>query len=209
VRLILFSLLVSLYLAVGNAALATASQPDTLAWLGSHLRGNLTLCAEFVQKKVMTALSRPLISKGRLIFLAGQGVLWRVMEPFPAKVLVKETEMIKWDEDGTARRLSYGQSPLFHALTQVFLSMFTGDLSRLETAFVVTPVQTGEDWRLTLSPNDPGFAKFISVIEVGGGRFVEELLISEPSGDKTMIEFINMDVDSCKLGEAEKATFAF
>lgn len=208
-RLTWFTCSLFLYLAAATPAISVETQPATLSDLSRQLSSNSKLCANFAQKKIMMALNRPLLSKGRLIFLAGQGILWQVTEPFPAKVLVKETEMIKWDEDGVPKRLGYGQSPLFHALIQVFLSMFTGDMSKLERVFAAVPIQTGEGWWLTLTPRDPGLAKIISTIEVGGGRFVEHLQIVEVRGDKTAIQFSNIDVDTCELGNAEKASFAY
>lgn len=208
-RLIWIACSVSLYLATVTPVVSAETQSGTVSDLGRLLSSNSKLCADFVQKKIMKALSRPLLSKGRLIFLAGQGVLWQVTEPFPAKVLMKEAEIIRWDEDGAPKRLGYGQSPLLHSLMQVFLSAFAGDMSKLETAFVSVPVQTGESWWLTLRPRDPSLANLISAIEIGGGRFVENLQIAEKRGDKTAIQFSNIDVDTCELGNAEKASFAY
>jgi hypothetical protein len=209
VRLIRFAILISLSLFLGSRTVVAETQPDALLDLSQQLSRNTLLCANFDQAKILKVLTHPLNSKGRIVFVAEKGVLWQVIKPFPAKVLVKETELIKWEEDGTAKRLGYEQSPLFHTLTKVFLSFFAGDMSKLKAVFVAAPIKTVKGWRVSLIPKDKKLAKVISRIEVGGGQFVENVQIDEARSDKTLIQFSDIDVKTCELGKAEKESFAF
>ncbi len=189
-------------------AIAPVEADETLSKIHQLLDKNSVICADFTQNKSLRALTRPLISKGRLIFVAGKGVLWQVREPFATQVLVKNDALIKWNDDGVPQRLSFGQAPIFRALSQVFLAGFTGDMTRLGESFEIVSDVVQSRWRLTLTPRDPAFAAIIATVRVSGGRFVDELLIEEGRGDRTLIRFSGMNAESCQLGNAEKGYFA-
>ena len=153
------------------AALATwpVEASDALSDIQGLLSKNSLICADFNQEKLLRVLMRPLVSKGRLVFVAGKGVLWQVREPFATQVLVKSDALIKWNDDGVPQRLSLGRAPVFRALSQVFLAVFTGKISGLQKTFEIVSHVSGARWRLTLVPRDPGFATIIARVRVSGG----------------------------------------
>lgn len=189
-------------------ASAPVKADDSLSDIRRMLAKNSVICADFIQTKSLRALTRPLVSKGRLVFVSGKGVLWQVLEPFATKVLVKSDALIKWDDQGVAQRLSFGQAPVYRSLSQVFLAVFTGDINRLRETFEITSNVSHAHWRLTLIPRSPGLAAIIAAVRVSGGRFVDELLIKEKAGDRTLIRFSGMNANACRLGKVEKGYFA-
>jgi hypothetical protein len=193
-----------------GALLATApvEAANTIADIHALLTRGEVICADFVQEKQLKALKRPLLSRGRLVFVAGKGVLWQVREPFAARFLVKSDELIKWDDAGAPQRLSLGQAPVFRALSEVFLAVFTAELKGLEDTFELTTSVARSRWRLTLTPRDPGFAGIIAALQVSGSDFVEELVIREGRGDRTRIRFSGVNTTSCQPSAAEKGYFA-
>ena len=201
-------LLRSLALTIGAfLAIAPVEADNSLSDIRQLLAKNSVICADFTQNKSLRALTRPLVSQGRLVFVAGKGVLWQVREPFATQVLVKSDALIKWNDEGVPQRLSFGQSPVFRTLSQVFLAVFTGDINRLWKTFEIESDVRQSRWRLTLTPRDPGFAAIIETVRVSGGRFVDELLIEEGRGDRTLIRFSGMNEESCQLDNAEKDYF--
>jgi hypothetical protein len=166
------------------------------------------MCADFTQTKSLRALKRPLVSRGRFVFIAEKGVLWRVREPFPTQVLIRKDALIKWDDNGKAQRLGFGQTPIFGALSRVFLAVFAGDMNRLREDFEIGTDVSPSNWRLTLTPRDSRFAAIIARIGASGGRFVDELRFEEGRGDQTSIRFTAMNTRSCELDAAEKGYFA-
>lgn len=197
-----------LWIVISCSPALAENTAQNLAKISSQLSKNTKLCADFVQEKSLKVLNRPLISNGRMISLANRGVLWEVTTPFPSKVLVKETEMINWAEDGTKTHSSYARSPLFSALTQVFFAMFTGNLDKLETPFTMISNISEDAWQLNLTPTGPKLAKVISSIRVTGQEYVEEITIAEVRGDTTKISFHNITSDNCQLRKVEEASFA-
>ena len=162
------------------------------------------VCGNFTQSKSLKALTRPLISQGRVVFATGIGVLWQPTSPFPSQVLVKADALIRWDSENKPKRTGFGQSPQFRALSDVFLAVFAGDTSRLAAAFDTVASVGKKSWSLVLKPRDKGFAARISGIRVSGGQFVEELQIAEGQGDTTVIRFKDLTADGCALSDTEK-----
>ena len=200
----------SLLLAAAGAILFLAplmARADGLTDIRRLLSTNSVICANFTQKKLLRALTRPLVSTGRLLFVAGKGVLWEVVEPFPARVLVKKDALVKWNDDGSVQQLSLGQAPIFRALSQVFLAMFTGDLKGLQGTFKIDTNVLGSRWQLVLVPRDTAIAAIIASVTVKGGRFVDELDIEEGRGDHTQIQFDGTSTESCGLSVTEKGYF--
>jgi outer membrane lipoprotein carrier protein LolA len=135
-------------------------------------------------------------------------VLWEVLSPYPARLLVKGDELIQWDDDGLARKSSYGKTPIFRALSSIFLAMFQGRVEVLRDTFDLSATQDGATWRLDLTPKDEILGAAVSQVRVSGGRHVEEISILEPRGDRTLIRFSNPRIESCKLNDVEKTFFA-
>ena len=189
-------------------AIAPVKGEDSLIEIGRRLARNAMICADFTQSKSLRALTRPLVSRGRFVFIAEKGVLWRVREPFPSQVLIKKDALISWDGEGKPQRLGFGKNPIFRSLSRVFLAVFSGELDRLRETFEIESAVSQSNWRLVLTPLDTGFAAKIARIRASGGRFVVELRIEEGRGDKTVVKFSGMNTKSCLLDNAEKRYFA-
>ena len=166
------------------------------------------ICADFTQTKSLRVLKRPLVSKGRVVFLAEKGILWQIREPFATRILVKRDALVNWNDAGEAQRLSFEQSPIFGALARVFMALFTGEVDPLRKFFQIDLDIGKSSWQLTLTPRDKDFAKIIARVRAMGGRFVNELRMEEGRGDQTLIEFSNMATQSCRLDNTEKGYFA-
>ncbi len=185
-----------------------ADAAASLSEIGGRLTKASVICGDFTQSKTLQALTRPLVSRGRIVFVGGKGVLWQVLEPFPARVLVKKETLTRWNDDGAPQTVNYGQNPIFGALSQVFFSVFTGRIEGLNDRFAVESSLTPARWTLTLVPRTPELGTIIAGVQVSGGAFVDQLVIAEKRGDRTIISFSNINTESCRLSDAEKAYFA-
>lgn len=198
-----------LLLALCVSLVARASYADdALSSIAQRLTKSELVCGKFIQSKSLRALTRPLVSHGNMIFVAGKGVLWEILEPFPTRALVTGDALIKWDDNNVPHRVSYGQTPAFRALSEVFLSVFAGELGQLRKTFTVESNSDRRNWQLTLVPREAKFAAIIAAIRVSGDHFVDEINIGEGRGDKTLIKFSDMNAETCQLGDAEKSYFA-
>jgi hypothetical protein len=191
-----------------SSAITSVRADDTLSEISRTVVRNSIICADFIQKKSLRVLERPLLSTGKVHFVADKGILWQVREPFPTRLLVKRDALIKWNDSGEPQRLSFAQSPIFDALARVFIAVFTGEVEPLRKNFEIGSHMENSIWRLTLTPRDKSLAQIFKRVHASGGRFVDELGIEERRGDHTQIKFVNMNTTSCQLDESEKGYFA-
>lgn len=206
-------LCILLFVVVNWIPMVTASvsdmKPEAFEDIVEMMSKNSKLCADFEQEKKIKALNRPLVSTGRFVYLLERGVLWQVQSPILSQVLIKEAEIVKWGDNGMAKRLSFRQSPWFHSLTQVFFSVFAGDINGLKAVFMIRRLSVAEGWALNLTPKDLDLSIAIGSIHITGNEFVESITIVEKSGDLTKINFSDIASESCRLAEEEEAFFAF
>ncbi len=163
--------------------------------------------ASFVQERTMRVLKRPLTTRGQVTAAAGAGVLWQVLEPYAATMLVSAGAILEWDGEGPPRRLELAASPALRALADALLGLLTGDAGALVALFEPTPLPAGPGWRVALVPKDEALAALIAKVEVKGGRFVEQAVISEAGGDRTAIAFADFRTEPETLDAAERAYF--
>ena len=182
-----------------------AAAQDELAAIRALMTDAPRVCRAFAQEKKMRALSRPLVSSGTITFVAGKGIVWRVTRPIAitSVLAITDERIVTLNNDGTAKVTAIDQLPLARVMAQVFLSAFSGDMAGLRESFDIDPSVAGETWHMILTPRDRNIAAAIAKIEVSGGRFVEELAISENGGDRTRLSFTGMSTDPCELSDAE------
>ncbi|MBT4428619.1 MAG: outer membrane lipoprotein carrier protein LolA [Rhodospirillaceae bacterium] len=174
----------------------------------SRLLKSEMLRAEFYQEKNLRALSRPLISRGKLLFVAGEGVLWQVEKPFTVSVLIRSDEVIEWSSEGEVTRLNTGSNPVFRALSEIILATLSGDTQFLGQLFDLSSTVSEAGWQLLLQPKSEELAAAVSNIKIIGDRFVEEVQVSETKGDITVLQFREFKVGPFELNEFEKNHFA-
>jgi hypothetical protein len=190
----------------GVAAAGGAGPADALARIEAHLVRSPILRASFEQERSMRVLKRPLLSRGRLTAVADQGVLWQVREPHEVTVLVTAHAILEWDDHGSPRRMM-AASPVLGALGDALLGVLTGDTGKLGALFELSSLPAEQGWRLALAPKDPNLAPMITAIEIAGSQFVEEVVISEAGGDRTVIRFGDFRTGPGVLDASEQAYF--
>lgn len=187
---------------------SSASAEASLAAMQARLVETEVLRADFRQEKAMQALNRPLVSKGKIVFVAGDGVLWQVLEPFASQILMRSGAVTEWDAEGQKRPGNGAANPVLGALTDVVLGVLSGneDLLRQHFAFSAQPEEQG--WQLTLQPKSQELGTAVTSVQVSGDRFVESVHVVEARGDTTTIHFSGFSTTPSELDEREKSYFA-
>lgn len=178
-----------------------AERDSNVSAIRDRLADHTVICGDFTQSKYLQALSRPLVSKGRFVLSEEDGVLWHVVEPFPAKVMIQGDTLVRWNESGVPQPVNLSQAPLFRTLSQVIMAVFTGDFDLLRQTFDLESNLSPSLWTLELTPRSASLAAVVTDVQVSGQRYVDELTIAEAYGDQTHLSFTNMMTQSCELGE--------
>lgn len=203
----------------GRAALALlcllfgskrVAQPADLE-VGAALRGLggagaevETLQAHFVQEKHVVIVRDVLRCSGTFLLDKRIGVVWQVIEPEPARIVVRKDGVFadgkRVDDAGRAARGEGGaDSPL--PMLQGLNEIFAGVSEQTTRDFEITRLG---DERLRLKPRSTALGAWLSAVEIrldARTRTPAHVRLEEPSGDSTDIMFSDVVVNP-ELGSA-------
>ena len=147
------------------------------------------LCGRFEQTKQLAGMKKPLASNGRFCVVAGKGVLWRTLKPFPNTLRLTRDEIVHLQGERVAMRLEASQEPTVRMINGVLFSLLGGDLGQLETLFEVDGKAAGKSWNVSLKARSPALARAIGAISLDGDAYVRNIHMVEQGGDRTDISF--------------------
>ena len=164
-------------------------------------------CGRFDQNKQLVGLKKPVTSNGRFCVIADKGVLWRTLQPFPNTLRLTRDEIVQFRGERVGMRLDAGKEPTVRMVNSVLFSLLAGDLGQLEKLFDIDGSIEGGHWNVTLKARAPGLAKVIGAISLAGGVYVQQVTISEASGDRTTIVFTAIETGEAAMSADEAALF--
>ncbi|AKU24468.1 outer membrane lipoprotein carrier protein LolA [Massilia sp. NR 4-1] len=193
--------------AVLLAASAMAQAAAPVAKIQAMLAKPDVLCGHFDQTKHLAGMKKPLASNGRFCVVAGKGILWRTLKPFPNTLRLTRDEIVHFQGERVAMRLEAKNEPVVRMINSVLFSLLGGDLAQLDKLFEVEGTADTASWQVALKAREPGLAKAIGAISLEGGAYVKNIVMNEASGDKTVIVFSAMQTGAAALTAEEAALF--
>jgi outer membrane lipoprotein-sorting protein len=181
-------ILISLVLAAACGtvqAAPAASVTDIQAMLAKPEQ----LCGRFEQTKHLAGMKKPLVSTGRFCVVAGKGVLWRTLKPFPNTLRLTRDEIVHLQGERVAMRLDAGKEPTVRMINGVLFSLLAGDIKQLDALFDVDAALAGGGWKVALKARSAALERAIGAIALEGGAYVRGIHMNEASGDRTVIVF--------------------
>jgi len=192
----------------GLAGVAGAGQAAVpVAKIQAMLAKPKVMCGRFDQSKQLAGMKKPLAANGRFCVVQDKGVLWRTLQPFPNTLRLTKDEIVHYQGDRVAMRLDAKSEPTVRMINRVLFSLLAGDLAQLETLFDVDGTVGADRWDVTLKAKEPALAKAIGTIRLDGGKYVDNIVISEASGDRTSIVFSSIQNGEAALQPDEAKLF--
>jgi hypothetical protein len=193
------------------AAPATSAAAAANAGLVSQITAQLArqkgVRAQFTQTQTLSAMQRPLVSTGSLLFFRERGVLWRIDTPYKTIYVITDAGVEQVDANGRGVRANNANGGRGVAqVTRMMRAMLGGDLSALYSQFDVRADGTPAQWRLQLTPNQPQVAQSIKGLRMSGGDTLQTLGITFANGDTTQLDFAN-SMPANELTPAERTLF--
>jgi hypothetical protein len=165
------------------------------------------LCGRFDQNKQLVGLKKPLISHGRFCVVVEKGVLWRTLQPFASNLRLTRDEIVQFQGERVALRLDAKKEPMVRMINSVLFALLAGDLNQLEKLFEIDGRVDNGNWRVKLKARAPALAKAIGAIDLAGGAYVRQVIITESSGDRTTISFTGIETGDAAMTADEAALF--
>lgn len=199
-------LIAALLIAVAAGAWAAPTADDLTLRLNQRLSQHPVLRAEFVQEKRMAAFKRPLVTRGRLVFVRGQGVLWIIEAPLRLTYVLTDDRIVEIGEDGKAQTRTVQEVPGLAQVGRVFRALLGAQTDALKDMFTVAPEGSPDAWQLVLTPKPGPVGQYMRQIQLAGSRHVDKIRIEEGNGDATTISFRNTS-ESDSASAEERARF--
>jgi hypothetical protein len=200
-------LIKSILLAMSLAALSSVQAAVPIAKIQAMLAKPPIMCGRFDQNKQLAGMKKPLAAEGRFCVVAGKGVLWRTLKPFPSTLRLTRDEIVNYQGDRVAMRLDAKTEPTVRMINNVLFSLLAGDLAQLESLFEVDGTVDANSWSVALKAREPALAKAIGTIKLEGGAYVKNIVMNEASGDRTSIVFSAIQSGEAAMTREEAALF--
>jgi hypothetical protein len=198
----------ALLLGVAGLFSADANAAAPVAQIQALLARPDVMCGHFDQTKQLVGIKKPLASSGRFCVVAGKGVLWRTLLPFPATLRLTRDEIVQMQGDRVAMRLDAKQEPVVKMINSVLFSLLSGDLGQLDQLFEMDGGIQGKQWKVTLKARSPALAKAVGTLALEGSDYVKRVTIDETGGDHTDILFSDIHSGAQALNAEDGAAFA-
>lgn len=141
---------------------------------------------DFVQTKKVAALSRPLVSTGKLWLSPNDELVWQTLVPLKSTLLISTDGLRQYNKNDVLQ--AEINAPVALDLANIFLNILKGDFVNLQEHFNVSLNCKGEAWQLHLKPDNTQFNNIISSIKISGSDFLQVINFQEERGDVTEIE---------------------
>ena len=156
-----------------------------------------TIQADFVQKKSMKILSRPLISEGRFFYAAPDSFRWEYFKPLRSIVIAHKNNTKRFIYSGGKMvEDKMGGAQAMKIVLGEVAGWMSGKFDQ-NPAFAAT-IKEGTKTLITLTPAGKSMAGIIEKIEITlskKARTVQSVKITESANNFTQINFDNVEIN--------------
>ncbi len=177
--------------------LAEVTPAQDLTSLKEASRNIRSVKADFLQKRFLQILTKPLLSEGKLFFSTPDSLRWEYFSPLRSVMLQKGSTIQVYNfSDGVWKpemaQAMEGRRMVLAEISQWFRGRFDESKAFKHVYSPDPPAQ------ITLVPGE-GINRFIQRIEIVLSvrpGVIDRVEIEEPGGSRTLIEFKNVEINS-------------
>jgi len=171
---------------------AASAASDLLTLIVAKLSEPAVVRGDFVQEKQIAVLSRPIVSRGRVIVSRHDGLIWQIESPLRMSIAFSDSRIIETDAAGNRRVHGDSENRIQAEVGRVFHGLLAADLGILDRYFNLQASGDVQHWRIDLTPRSVELGKFIKTLQLTGGRNIDTIRVEEPNSDTTLIRLLNV-----------------
>lgn len=153
------------------------------------MQRSLNADAEWTMERTLPGSSRTLVSRGTVTCRAGEGILWRVTEPFESSVEMTTNAMIFVDEDGR-RVKNLDELPHYADIRAATDAFAAGKTDAFDGVFEFTETVLDDGgWKLTLKPGISAMRRLVASLELTGAALPTNAVLTAGDGGRSVIRF--------------------
>jgi len=157
--------------------------------LEQQTRSPETLKGIFSQEKYLSAFELTLNSSGHFVYQKGRSIHWQTLEPVANELILTPDSIVNRQDGEELMRLEAKEGATIGIFSQIFFSVMTANWAQLERYFSLQGESDGEHWQVELTPTDIRFLQVIQKVELSGRELMEQVVLHEQNGDRTLIRF--------------------
>ena len=163
-----------------TALVLTLASPALWAFSTAELAQTLqkpsNVQGAFTQQRQLKSLSKPMVTGGKFVLIPKKGLLWQMQKPFETTLRVRADGIMQWNGGAwtNPNQGKVGQSQQI----KLFLDLLGGNTQGLE-----------KQWTLNLTPKTAVTRQIFNHIVINGDSVVRKIELDEKQGDKTVMQF--------------------
>ncbi|MDR0646514.1 MAG: outer membrane lipoprotein carrier protein LolA [Elusimicrobiota bacterium] len=163
-----------------------------------------TIESDFTMYKHLSIAQRPLVSKGKFYFERPGFLKWVYTSPFPSGIILDGKKAWSWRGEGSEKQIRNISSQPFAKIMARQIYIFVSlDLEQIGARYNMEELKNG----IILRPKDNSAKQTMDMIKLHFSPeqdAVEKVEMIEKSGDKTVIDFTNVNLNSHIPQEAKE-----
>ena len=180
-------------LVIAFATSASAADAITAEQLMKLLAATKTSRVDFVDRKYLASLDRPLESSGQMTFTAPSRLEKRTDKPKP-ETLIVDGNTLSIERNGSRRSISLSSYPEVSAFTESIRATLAGDYAALARDYRVAVDGSLAQWRLTLLPSDQKIAAVVSRVTINGrNERIDSFEVLQADGNRSVTTIVPHD----------------
>lgn len=153
-----------------------------------------SLQADFEQQKLLSFLEEPVVSKGKFWFHEPNQIRWEYQYPYLYTIIMNNGLLTVKDE-GNEHTSDLSSNQIFEQMNSLITGSIQGKLLSDDEHYSKKYFQTEGRILIRFIPKDMQLLSYLDYMEIGFSKNtleVETLLMHEPSGDFTKMNFSNI-----------------
>lgn len=183
--------------------LAAAAHAFDSRELTAQLQAPKTVQGRFTQQKHLRTLDKPVTTSGRFALRPGHGLFWHLQKPFELRLRVRRDGISRQDASGAWK--SNGSQSTQAAQVKLFMAVLGGDTAELQRHFILKLSGSAGNWQLLLLPKTVVMKQVFENITISGDRLVRRIELKEKQGDRTVMQFEQLQTDQALDAAAKQA----
>lgn len=163
----------------------------------SAAQGTQTIKSDFVQEKNLSLLSEKIVSKGKFWFKRENKVRMEYNQPFQYLMIINQNEV--YIKDGQKEnKISTKSNKLFQQINRITVDCIQGTVMN-NPDYKINVFENNQGYLIELTPSAKALKEFFKNINIFVGKkdySVSKLELHEQSGDKTLITYLNKELNS-------------
>ncbi|WP_286282152.1 outer membrane lipoprotein carrier protein LolA [Polynucleobacter sp. HIN8] len=147
-----------------------------------------TVRGKFTQIKVISGISKQLVSEGNFVVDKSLGVLWITEKPIYQRLRVSKSTIRIDNRSGNLMTLDARSEPSVRYINELVIAVFSGDIISLERLFSYSGEVTSNSWTIELMPKSFSSTPFKKIL-MSGGTTISRITFLSKEGDSTEIQF--------------------